>query len=415
MFFIGIPEAHVMRSIARAQRLGYEVVLGDTRENLCRQRELVAGADGRVVTDYTCAETLLATARALDAESPLDVIVTFKEAGAVQTAQVAKALGLMTNDPEAVAACNDKSRTHAALSAAGLSTPRWALCADVHELAEFFGTVAAAVIVKPPDLQGSVGVHRLDDEADIGTIFDACLSVCEFPAVLAEELVVGREVSIEAMLYRSRPVIFGITEKLLYPRGFVECGHLTPDLGGELTLAQYQTIVERITGALGLTLGPLHIEGFHTWRGFVPTDVHTRYGGDQIVGITEAAAGCDMTSPVFAELGAVPYEIVFERGACHAGIRFFDVPAGRVLSVEGVSDAEALPEVMAVAVECAPGDQVGRVRSSFDRSGWVMARAGTRPDLLNALAEALSRIRVVTTTAPRENATVRRPRARRTP
>ena len=406
MFFIGIPKAHVMPSIARAQRLGYEVVLGDTQENLCRQRELVAGADRRVVTDYTCAETLLATARALNAESPLDVIVTFKEAGAVQTAQVAKELGLITNDPEAVADCNDKSRTHAALSAAGFLTPQWALCVELRELAEFYGTVAGAVIVKPPDLQGSVGVHRLDDEADIEAVFEACMSVCESPAVLAEELVVGREVSIEAMLYHGRPVIFGVTEKLLYSGSFVECGHLTPDLGTELTLAQYETIVERITGALSLKLGPLHIEGFHTWRGFVPTDVHTRYGGDQIVGITEAAAGCDMTSPVFAELGAIPYEIAFERGACHAGIRFFDVPAGRVLSVEGVPDAEALPEVMAVAVECAPGDQIGRVRSSFDRSGWVMARAGTRPDLLNALDEALSRIRVLTTTAPREDARV---------
>lgn len=198
------------------------------------------------------------------------------------------------------------------------------------------------------------------------------------------------------MVHRGRTVVFGVTEKLLYPGSFVECGHLTPDPGTELDRRQYHCLVSRIVRAVGITSGPLHIEGFHTDRGFVPTEVHTRYGGDQIVGITEAAAKCDMTSPVFAELGGIPYEITFGGPPETAGIRFFDVAPGHVLAIGGVAEAEAVPGVTAVSVECHPGDEVVPVRSSFDRTGWVTAQAATRPALLDALDEALRRVRIVT-------------------
>ncbi|OLE22245.1 MAG: hypothetical protein AUG49_19800 [Catenulispora sp. 13_1_20CM_3_70_7] len=381
LFLVGISKAHVQRSIARAQRLGFEVILGDSEPKLAECADLVEAADRTVVTDYTDVDALLATAGELGRPAPLNAIVTFKEEGSEQTARVAERLGLSTNSPRSVRACNDKAVARALLDRAGLPGPRWTLCQDAKELRRFIAEVAGPVVIKPRDLFASVGVARVDPDDDAEAALKSCLAAGTEPVALVEEFVVGREISIEAMLYRGTPVVFGVTEKLLYPGTFVERGHVSPDPGDELTPAGYRQLVGRITAALGLRQGPLHIEGYHTARGFVPGEIHTRYGGDDIVEVTEQASRCDMTTPVFAELCRLPYGIVFGAPPRVCGIRFLDVPPGRVRSISGVAEVSRLPGVLRVQLDCQVGDQVVCPASSFDRPGSVIAVADRRADL----------------------------------
>ncbi|HEU5226168.1 MAG TPA: ATP-grasp domain-containing protein [Ktedonobacteraceae bacterium] len=396
LFFVGIPQNHVKRSIERAQRLGYEVILGDSEKNLTDKAHLVCGADRLVVTDYTSYESLSATTRLLHAEAPLDAIYTFKEAGAVVTARVVQDYQLKGNTPEVIEACNNKFLTRELLKKAGMLSPAYTLCRTLEEVQAFWQQVNAPIVLKPHNLQGSVGVVKVASAAELATAFQTCLEHCEEPLILAEEFIHGREISIEAMVYQGKVVLFGVTEKMLYSASFVEAGHTSPDSGPEMSYVQYENLVRQIVQAIGITFGPLHLEGFQTQRGFVCGEIHTRYGGDHIVTLTELAAKCDMTSPIFAELGDIPYRVTFGAPKEVAGIRFLNIAPGTITAVEGIDEARNVPGVVDIEVTCKPGELVKPVDSSFDRVGWVLAKAADREKLEIIFRQALRTLCIVT-------------------
>ncbi|HLG60944.1 MAG TPA: ATP-grasp domain-containing protein [Ktedonosporobacter sp.] len=396
LFFVGIPQNHVQRSIERAQRLGYEVILGDNEKNLSEKAHLIRGADKLVVTDYTSYDNLSAVTRLLYAESPLDAIFTFKEAGAVVTARVVQDYQLKGNTPEVVEACNNKFLTRERLKEAGMLSPAYTLCRTVEEVRAFWQHVGTSIVMKPHNLQGSIGVVKVSSDSELEMAFQTCLEHCEEPLILVEEFIDGRELSIEAMVYQGDVVVFGVTEKLLYPNSFVEAGHTSPDGGPEMSHAQYKDLVRQVVEAIGITFGPLHLEGFQTKRGFVCGEIHTRYGGDHIVTLTEIAMKCDMTSPIFAELGDIPYVVTFGEPKEVVGIRFLDIPPGKVTVVEGINEVWEMPEIVDVEVSCNPGAVVNPVLSSFDRVGWILAKAAEREKLEIVFRQALRKLRIIT-------------------
>lgn len=396
LFFLGVSPYHVNLSIERAQKLGFEVIFGDSNKKLNDHHSLVAGADQLVAVDYTSYEQVQAVTQQLNEQAPLDAIFTFKEPGLHAVARVIEDLRLHGNCSATVEKCNDKFATRQCLKQSGFAGPVYALCHTLEEVKQLFRQVNGPIVIKPHNLMGSEGVVKVETENALEDAFTRCLEHCRTPVVLVEEFIHGREVSLEAMIYHGQAVLFGVTEKLLYPDSFVEAGHITPDSGQELSRQQYQEVVRSITQSLGITFGPLHIEGFHSTKGFIPGEVHTRYGGDQIVLLTEMAGKCDIISPLFAELGRLPYDITFGEPQEFAGIRFLDVEPGTVVTVEGLEHLQGIPGVVNSQVTCKPGDIVNKPRSSFERIGWITAKAATREALLVTFQQALRTLHIVT-------------------
>lgn len=396
LFFVGIPTRYVKPTIERAQLQGFEVILGDTEKNLREKAALIAGADQQVVTDLTSYENLATVAHRLYEEAPLDAMCTFKETGADVVARVVQDLHLKGNSLAAIDACINKFTTHQLLRQARLLTPRSALCQTVADAQAFWQSVDGPVVVKPHNMQASIGVQKVKERTGLGIAFDACLKSCDESQVLIEEMLIGREISIEAMVFQGKAVLFGVTEKHLYPGTVIESGHTTPDRGREMTRQEYQDLVQKVIEALGIACGPLHIEGFHTARGFVLTDIHTRYGGDFIVTFTELALKCDMTTPVFADLVDMPYEITVGQPQEVAGVRFLDVKPGTIQAIEGLEEVRQLPGVYCVELDHKPGDVLKPLGSSFDRSGCIVAQAATREELEDTFTRAFQLLHIVT-------------------
>ena len=394
LLFVGIPESHARTSIARAQRAGFTVIVADSDRGLRKHAELVARADRRVVVDYESYEELSALTAALDAEARLHAIFTFKERALLSTARVISQRGFLGNSPQTVATCMNKLWTRSRLARAGLPGPAHRFCRSDRELAAFSNCLDAPVVVKPLAAQGSAGVTRLSPGEDAGCAYRLA-QAHGGPGVLAEELIDGHEISIEAGVFAGRPVLFGVTEKLKYQGTFIESGHTTPYEG--LPRRSAQSLLERVAHALGITFGPIHLEAFLTTsRGPVVGEVHTRYGGDCIVTITEHSTRQDMTSPIFQQLAGRPPTVHAAAPVMHAGIRYLTVPPGRVACVSDVAAARALDGVLGVHVACAPGDVIEPLRSSDDRPGYVLAAAPSREQLEVVLAAALGKLRVTT-------------------
>lgn len=396
LFLVGISITFAKSAIRRAQKLGYEVILGDSEANLNDYAHLVERANKLVVTDYTQYDNLSLVTRNLQKETPLDAIFTFKETALLATAKVQQEYGLLGNSPEIVEACINKFTTRNLLKKAGMLSPSYKLCRTLEEAEDFRKTVQVPIIIKPHNLRGSVGIFKSETKTDLEFAFYSCLKHCQDQVVLVEEFLRGQEISIEAIVYRGKAVLFGVTEKLFYPGTFVEAGHISPYSGKEMTRQQYEQIVQKIVNAIGIKFGPLHIEGFHTPNGFVVGEVHTRYGGDYITPITELAIDCDMLTPVFAELGDIPYEITFGQLLRVAGVHFLNIEPGIIKFVEGVSQVKALPEVVDLEVNCQPGEFVNPIQSSFDRMGWILAKAATREELKSVFEKAFNLLQIVT-------------------
>lgn len=396
LFFVGIPTRYVKPTIERAQRHGFEVILGDTEKNLREKAALIASADQQVVTDLTNYEDLSTVAHRLYEEASLDAMCTFKEPGADVVARVVQDLHLKGNSPSVIEACINKFTTHQLLRQAHLLTPRSALCQTVADAQTFWESTGGPVVIKPHNMQASIGVQKVQEYTELEIAFEACLKNCSESQVLVEEMLSGPEISIEAMVFQSKAVLFGVTEKQLYSGTVIESGHITPYQGKQMTRQEYQDLVQKVIEALGITTGPLHIEGFHSARGFVLTDIHTRYGGDFIVTFTELAMKCDMTTPVFADLVNMPYEITFGQPQEVAGVRFLDVKPGIIQAIEGLDEVRQLPGVYLVELDHKPGDVLKPLGSSFDRAGCIVARAATREELEDTFARALHFLRIVT-------------------
>jgi biotin carboxylase len=396
LFFVGIPKEYVKPAIERAHRLGYEVILGDSEENFADKMNLISAADKLVVTDYTNYKDLSSVAYHLQKEAPLDAIQAFRENALLASSMVAQEFSLKGNRPEAVAASINKFTTHNLLKRAGILTPAYALCHTYKDVKLFWEQVNGPVVIKPCSLQGSIGVVEAKTSNELESAYNTCVKYCNELAVLVEEFLVGQEISLEAMVYRGKVVLFGVTEKLLYPGTFIESGHVSPDSRKRMSHEQYKHNLQRIVNALGISFGPLHVEGFHTARGFVPGDIHTRYGGDHIVTLTEVATKCDMISPIFAELGNISYEVTFEQPQEVAGVRFLDVRPGVVTSVEGVKELEELPGIIKIDIKCKTGDTVKALNSSSDRVGCIVAKASTREELEATFKQTFQLLHIVT-------------------
>ncbi|MFN2747964.1 ATP-grasp domain-containing protein [Bacillus sp. z60-18] len=396
LFLVGIPETHIERAIKRAKQLGFDVILGDTEASLKNYEHLIKEADQKIVLDYTNDENLFSVAKEIHDKEPLDAIFTFKEAGLFNVSKLQQAFHLKGNPPSVVQACLDKYKTRQLLKKAGLCSPGFKLCRNVEEVYDFWHKSEHPIILKPRSRQGSVGVIKVEKQEDIEACFKECSKHDDEESILAEEFIEGQEISIEAVVCQGKVGIFGVTEKQLYPGTFVELGHISPYQGQKKYQDFYKDLVMEVVHAVGIVFGPLHIEGYHTNKGFVVGEVHTRYGGDNIVTITEIAMKCDMHTPIFAELAGVPYQPeskLAQNEVC--AVRFLETNQGVVSAIEGLGELKRMGNLVDFHINCNVGDTIGPIKNSYDRAGWVIVKGKNEREVNDALHNAVDKIKII--------------------
>ncbi|MEJ9209670.1 arginase, partial [Paenibacillus larvae] len=157
LFFIGIPETHVKRTLSRCKKLGYEIILGDTKNNLKLHADRIVDADRLVITDFRDEKNLRDVTCSLQEESPLDAIFTFKEFGLINTSKLLHEYGLRGNPTEVINSCNNKFTTRNLLREAGLLSPDYELCESLEDAKKLLKRIEGPIIIKPHNLQGSIG------------------------------------------------------------------------------------------------------------------------------------------------------------------------------------------------------------------------------------------------------------------
>jgi len=352
------------------------------------------------VVDTNDDTAVIAAARRLHAAAPLDAVVPGFEHYVPVAARVAADLGLPGIGVEAAMRLRHKHLMRAALGAAGIDQPAWALVAPAGDPAAAVAAVGLPCVVKPVDLSGSLNVRKCSTIEDVEQALykprdcgDPDLDRASLPLALVEDFATGPEYSVEGFVQSGRVHVLSVTRKLLAEEPFfVEVGHIVP---GDLCTEDSQAVeayVCRVVKALGLSLGPFHAEVRLSSRGPLLIEIAARLGGDNIphlvalsrsVDLWDITLRCHLGLPVDAETPST--------NGTHAGVRYFLRPRlERYREVVVADTVRNDPRVHDVQVLLPAGAELPRADSSRGRLGFAVV-TGPSYDVVRSLLDDVDR------------------------
>ncbi|MFE9423995.1 ATP-grasp domain-containing protein [Kitasatospora sp. NPDC006697] len=381
--------------IDRAAELGWQpvVLTADREERRVPARHLGLAAEvHRIDTNDDAA--VLALLRTLHADRAFHAVLPGFEHYVPLAAAAAAELGLPGLSAGTARTLRLKHLMREAVAAAGLPQPRYAVVAAESELAAALALVGFPCVVKPVDQSGSLNVRRADDPEQALAAFRAVhdygtgyLGRRGLPLVLVEEYISGPEFSVEGFVEDGRAQVLAVTEKLLGPEPwFVETGHLLPARLGEADRRETEQYALEVVAALGLQLGPFHLELRRSAAGPRLMELGARLPGDRIPDLLRLAGGGDLYELALRCHAGLPVARPVARPTAQAGIRYLlrpELTSYQNLLVE--PEVTADPRVREVGALIEPGRPIPPPGSSAARLGYVLAAAADHPSTVEAL------------------------------
>lgn len=383
-------------ALEEAKARGLRVHLTNHEAELAETAAACAMADAVSAVDFEDVPESVAWVRDRVAGGErFDLVFTYREFAVVAAAEIAAALGVAGNPPEAVRRARTKDATRIRLTEAGFAQPRWRVCADAGAATAFLRESSGPWVVKPRDGAGSEGVSLVSDP----TRLDAAVSLLGGGPgpFLVEEFVDGAEYSADGVFLDGRPEILAVTVKdKTPPPYFVEIGHTLPAPLPEPTRLEIVDTVSRALVALGLRFGQFHAEFWLTAHGIVLGEVNVRVGGGYIHRmLPHAIPGLELFGLVYDDaLGRLDRRPALECVRAAAS-RYFVPPPGRLVAVEGWAELAAHPAVLCADLTVRPGDLINPMRSSDDKVGPVVVGADTAEQARGLAAELAASVRFV--------------------
>ncbi|MEU8522627.1 ATP-grasp domain-containing protein [Streptomyces sp. NBC_01216] len=378
--------------VRKAAELGFEVV--HVQKPSAFDPDVVAHCAQLLLVDYQDVPTVTALVRALHEQQPFSRVFTQTEAAQAVAGHLTDTLGLPGNGARTTRLLHDKPALRALLNERGIGPVATLTDPGHEELRDFVATHGAAVL-KPTMGSGSLGVRKIHSVDEVAAAW-AWREEFGLDAFMVEQLLVGRELSVESFSARGRHRIVAITGKDT-GGGVVELGHTVPASLGDDERRSVGEQVTALLDAVGLTDGPAHTEVVLTADGPRVIESHSRRGGDRINDLVRLVHGVDLEEATYRlarEADPLPADCP-ARGA--AAIRFLVAEPGQVTAVTGVADAESAEGVVQVDVRVSAGDTVHELRWSEDRCGYVMAYAADTRTAERLAREAAARIAITTT------------------
>ena len=325
-------------------------------------------------------------------------------------ARVAERIGVPHPiDARVGALATSKLRQREAFAAAGVPHAR-SLAADDPSL-------PFPCVVKAPDRQGQRGLGLVRRREELDAALAEAAAESRGGSVLVEEHIDGPEVTVNAFSFGGDMVPLTVTDRLTAePPAFgVALAHVWPS---KHDAAAAVDVARAAVEAVGIRNGPSYTQLRLGPDGPVVMEVAARLGGGHDAELCHAALGIDLNGlAVAAALGSDPTRGLTpwgltpamlaglrrgraSRGSDPVGVRprgaavvFLVPPAGRLVAVGGVPEAEAGDGVDWVRLYRRPGHVFGELRRGADRAGAVLATGADRDEALTRARRAADAVR----------------------
>jgi biotin carboxylase len=307
-------------------------------------------------------------------------------------------------DPGTAVLATSKLRQRERFGEAGVPHPRHVVCATIEQAASAAAGLGYPCVVKAPDRQGQKGLVLVRDESLLEEAFALALGASRSNVVLMEELIQGREVTVNAFSIDGRFTPLTVTDRVVAdPPAFgVALAHVWPSSLAPDKVGAAIDAAGAAAAALGVREGPTYTQVVVGERGTHVVELAARLGGGHDAELCAAALDVDLNGLALAAALGEPVEGERLRpveGAGGACVRFLVPESGLLEAVAGVDEAEGLEGVAWVRVYPDPGAVLGPLRRGSDRVGAVLAVGASREEAVERAGRAADCVRFVTADA----------------
>jgi biotin carboxylase len=340
---------------------------------------------------------------------PIAGVIAVGDRPVILAARAAEALGIAWHSVAGAIASTDKCRSRALMAAAGLPSPRFRMLDagftiwDSASAIEDQGFPRFPCVLKPLGLSGSRGVIRADDPREFDAAVERIRALLARPAIraartglddeiLVEDYIRGREYALEGVLTDGVLRVFAIFDKPDPLDGpfFEETLYVTPSRLPAPVQGRIVDHVQRASGALGLSHGPVHAECRVTPEGTIYVlEIAARpigglcsrvltFGPNGLEGVLLRHATGDAIAGCTREPDA-------------AAVMMIPIPSrGLYKGVRGEDEARAVPGVTGVEITAKVGQLLEPLPEAGSYLGFIFAR-GVTPQAAEASARAAHR------------------------
>ncbi len=204
---------------------------------------------------------------------------------------------------------------------------------------------------------------------------------------IAEALVAGDEMSVEAFVVDGEPIFESPTQ---YLAPF--WANVVPAPVDDGVRAAVSRTLRDVIRAIGLRSGIIHLELFVSPAGVIAGEVALRPPGGHLMRLLNLVYGFDpWEATIRIELGERPSLPAEPRQ--HAGVWIFHPGPGVVEGVEGLAEVERMPAVRRLHVTARRGTVIEARIGSGQAVGSVVCVGKTHPELVDALIRAKESVR----------------------
>ncbi|KAA9013826.1 ATP-grasp domain-containing protein [Niallia endozanthoxylica] len=279
----------------------------------------------------------------------------------------------------------------------GVASPWFYIINDYNMLKKYIKEIRYPCIIKPVDNAGSRGVMLANDEHELLKAYPYSLQCSRNGKVIIEEFMQGPEVSVETMTIDGETTVLNITDKLTTGSPhFVEMGHSQPSILSEYDKIKITELAKQAVNAIGINIGPAHVEIILTAEGPKLVELGARMGGDCITThLVPLSTGIDMVGLTIDLLTGqkVNLNSIINLGSA---IRFISASSGIIEKIDGLEEVRKINGVKEVCLMKHVGEKVTDINSSLDRVGYVIAQGKTAIEAMDICEEALSKINILT-------------------
>jgi len=341
------------------------------------------------------AETLIRVGE----HTPIDGVIAADDAGVVVAALTGQKLGLRANTPDAAEATRDKALQRAALRAAEVPQPRFAIVRAHDSERDAVAAIGYPLVVKPLDRSAGQGVIRVDLPDDLAASLTRARSIVGASApLLFEELMEGDEVALEGIVRDGELTTLAIFDKPDAVKGpfFPETILVTPtDLEPDVR-TECERVAAAALRAIGITHGPVHVEMMVDERRVRVIEVAARsIGGLCSRSLNFGLLGTTLEALILRNaMGLEKPELRREQTA--SGVLMIPIPRpGRFVTVRGLDQVRQLEHISAIDITTTVGSLVQPPPEGDRYLGFIFARAPERHQVVSALRKALETVEVV--------------------
>lgn len=340
----------------------------------------------------------------IDIDGVIEVAKCFKPDGIMtlatdmpmrSVAAACRELGLPGISPDTALKATDKAEMIKAFEAHGVEHPWYYVASDRSVFDLIVRQASYPCIMKPTDNAGSRGVVLCHDKSELIKGYEYASQESRGGTVIIEEYLNGPEFSVEVMIVEGSPHILQITDKITTGAPhFVEMGHTQPTSQPQNVQEKIKDLACRAVKAIGINVGPAHVEMILTDEGPKMVELGARMGGDCITThLVPLSTGIDMVAATI-KLACGEESDINPKWCKGSAIRYFETPVGILKNIEGVEKAKRIPGVDEISFVHEVGETVGDIGSSVDRVGFVVAQGENAENAASICEQAKNTINI---------------------